>query len=314
LMQSTSMQHQHGCNSGGDPEFNKHNKKNRVIRALTVNEPYETSSPNVNSLVQSSFSSIEPDKVASPVKLRSKSLKSQSIYNNLINSTGASAANTSKLSTINSNNNNNISSKAAATAAGETSLFSASSYLTATPITGSAANQHFRPVSENFDLNLNERDLYHTRSVIMYDNNCLNLNLRYSSYGLNDYSDRGVGGSNDNDMLLTAAESSMSAIEALNSTCSSNSHLENQNSCSPMSSESCMNVKESLGEDQTLNNDEFNMDKQELLQQSDQEFTNITNNNNINTINIISSSSSSSPYNDDVSSLSINEQRIIILE
>lgn len=162
-------------------------------------------------------------------------------------------------------------------------------------------NQHFRPVSENFDFNINERDLYHTRSVIMYHHddahphhhhhhqNLNNLNVNINPFdqdyhhrhehddrrsttnqmtvncnGADHTRDASTSHSNGQAEIDTAGgeSSSMSALETLNSTCSSNSHLENQNSCSPMSSESCMNVK-SLMDDQTLNQHDHDDDHDE---------------------------------------------------
>lgn len=84
-------------------------------------------------------------------------------------------------------------------------------------------SEQFRPVSENFDFNLNDRDLYMTRSVIVYD-------------------------SSPNHHLHNEYETEFDLVCNNESSCSSNSHLD-QNNQSPLSSESCMKNLE----DQTLN-------------------------------------------------------------
>lgn len=77
------------------------------------------------------------------------------------------------------------------------------------------SHNQFRPVSENFDFDLTDRDVYMTRSVIMYDSN------QASNY---------LANNNDYECLVndiaTGFEAMIeSANDACNSTSSSNSHL-----------------------------------------------------------------------------------------
>lgn len=72
----------------------------------------------------------------------------------------------------------------------------------------------FRPVSENFDFSINERDIYMTRSVVMYESNDANYLNRDNEY---DTIVTGVG-----DITTECVSSN----DGCDSTSSSNSHLE----------------------------------------------------------------------------------------
>lgn len=158
------------------------NPKLKLTRAstLTFHSYNSQNSPSVsptetqasNSLTQSSLSSMTHELSSSTVKLRSKSFKTHP--------SRSSDANKKLFSSY----HQNVTHRA----------------------------EQFRPVSESFDFNSNDRDAFMTRSVIMYDSN------QSSLMNNNDFECLQNDVTNEADCV--------SSIDACDSTTSSNSHLE----------------------------------------------------------------------------------------
>lgn len=158
-------------------------------------------------------------------------------------------------------------------------------------------NHNYRPVSEMYDINLNDRDTLMTRSYTTATNNQItNANVNNE-----DNLDQTIDITNEMNSARCVSSSSSSSISHLDI----NSHVEDQ------MTKSCCMLKEGANDNESGEQSMNSLIKDSLNANSSKNYFTKMNNNNMNSINNNNNNDNSLSSS---SSVSINENSVIILD